>query len=239
MAREKRITRRGGARGRAGRAKESGVGGGEEMGKGAGEEAGEKQRQRATVVPEGVRGGEGGRKGTRGTDVERGRGAEGESDGGKRDGTREDGGNLSVTRRASGNERTPGNVYVLHKEGPPLVSPFCFRARARARALVPLFAAPRCSAPRPPPYVSNPSRTYDATHVQRVPKVPRCLPACLLACLPALPALPACLAWLVCLPPACLRRASGSLRENRAFVGYIGGYTRKDHDARVAGRSTS
>lgn len=123
-----------------------------------------------------------------------GGGAEGESDGGKRDGTREDGGNLSVTRRASGNERTPGNVYVLHKEGPPLVSPFCFRARARARALVPLFAAPRCSAPRPPPYVSNPSRTYDATHVQRVPKVPRCLPACLpcLPCLPALPALFAC-----------------------------------------------
>ena len=43
---------------------------------------------------------------------------------------RGDGGNLSVTRRASGNERTPGNIYVLHKE---------------------------------PPYVSNPSRTYDAT----------------------------------------------------------------------------
>lgn len=71
MAREKRITRRGGARGRAGRAKESGVG---ERARGMGkrEEAGEKQRQRATVVPEGVRGGEGGRKGTRGTDVERG-----------------------------------------------------------------------------------------------------------------------------------------------------------------------
>jgi len=209
VAREKRITRRGGARGRAGRAKESGVGereaGGSE-GDGKGEEAGEKQRQRATVVPEGVRGGEGGRKGTRGTDVERGRGgAEGESDGGKRDGTREDGGNLSVTRRASGNERTPGNVYVLHKEGPPLVSPFCFRARARARALVPLFAAPRCSAPRPPPYVSNPSRTYDATHVQRVPKVPRCLPACLpcLPCLPGLPALPALFAChrLACAAP--------------------------------------
>lgn len=143
-------------------------------------------------------------------------------EGGKRRGerrTREDGGNLSVTRRASGNERTPGNVYVLHKEGPPCVP---LRSRARARALVPLAAprraTPRHAAPRratsfplrPPPYVSNPSRTYDATrpmyNASQKSRV-ACLPA---ACQPLLACLPACvplsLACMVCLPEPKLLR---------------------------------
>lgn len=131
-------------------------------------------------------------------------------EGGKRRGerrTREDGGNLSVTRRASGNERTPGNVYVLHKEGPPCVP---LRSRARARALVPLacLTAPcrttsrrATSSPlRPPPYVSNPSRTYDATRPMynaSQKSCVACLPACLHACVRCLPA------CIVCLP-ACL-----------------------------------
>lgn len=132
---------------------------------------------------------------------------------------------MSVTRRASGNERTPGNVYVLHKEGPPLVSPFCFRA---ALALAP--SSP-CSLRHVLPlmYPTHREPTMRRDPCTTRPKSPRCLPACLLACLPAcLPCLP-CL--LVYLPPACLRRASGSLRENRAFVGHIGGYEERPRRA--------
>lgn len=132
-------------------------------------------------------------------------GREGGGDREKRRGerrTREDGGNLSVTRRASGNERTPGNVYVLHKEGPPCV-PLRSRARARTRALVPLAsrAAPRhVLSPASSPLCIQPIANLrcDATHVQRVPKVPRCL-----FYLPArLPRLAVCL--LACHGPLCL-----------------------------------
>lgn len=169
--------------------------------------------------------------------------------------TREDGGNLSVTRRASGNERTPGNVYVLHKEGPPCV-PLRSRARARARtrALVPLAsrAAPRraTSSPlRPPPYVSNPSRTYDATrpmyNASQKSRVAcsTCLPACLRACLvwlsACLPAMVRFACSLACVrlsaPPACLR-CSASLRsrfarENRSLLKYIGEYEERPRRA--------
>lgn len=93
---------------------------------------------------------------------------------------------MSVTRRASEraatNERQATSMCYIKRL--PLSSPLCIQPIANLRC--------------------------DATHVQRVPKVPCCLPAacfCLAACLAA--CLPVCLpAYLpVCLPaylPACL-----------------------------------
>ena len=78
-------------------------------------------------------------------------------------GRREDGGNLSVTRWASGNERQ-ANVYVLHKEPAAAASE---RTNEHAR-----FASAGSSTSAS--YVSDPSRNLrrDArAHVQRVPKV--------------------------------------------------------------------
>lgn len=133
------------------------------------------------------------------------------------------------------------------------MSPF-----ALALALAPssrLPAAPRRAAPRraAPRHVLSPASSplciqpianlrCDATHVQRVPKVPR-LPACLPSCVPALPALPVSLACIrlsaphwVAFSSACLRR-SRFARENRSLLEYIGEY--EERPRRVAGRSTS
>lgn len=243
---------RGRADARASMAKESGATG--KRGEGEGDE----ERQWATAARGGTWGG---------------KGREEPAGGGKRRGerrTREDGGNLSVTRRASGNERTPGNVYVLHKEGPPSCPPWLSRSRSRPRPpcratprlqSTPRHAAPSRAAPR---HVLSPASSplciqpianlrCDATHVQRVPKVPRCLstcclPACLPArfCLPACPGLPTCSQCLcVCrlsASPTCLRcsaclRRSRFARENRSLLEYIGEY--EERPRRVAGRSTS
>lgn len=105
------------------------------------------------------------------------------------------------------------------KRVPPRV-PLRSRARARARALVPLachatprHAAPRRAAsspPRPPPYVSNPSRTYDATRPMYNATQKSALPACLLAL---------CLLLSRCLRSASLERIALSWVE----------YTRWDH----------